>query len=80
MGFSIKHHLQMFKDSNMSIQDPSNIVKENIAHIGNIEQQISAMLLFNNWPENRATVSSISLYELAILIAFGQSKPRARKI
>lgn len=68
LGLSIKHHLEMFKNINMSIQDPIDKVKENIDRIEKIEREISAIILFNNFPENRATVPSVSPYELAIRI------------
>lgn len=58
----------MFKDINMSIQDPINKVQENIDRIEKIEREISAIILFNNFPENGATVPSISPYELAIRV------------
>lgn len=67
LGLSIKHHLQMFKDNNMSIQ-PIDIVQENIDRIEKIEREISAILLFINFSENGALVPSISPYELAIRI------------
>ena len=40
LGFSIKHHLQMFKNTTMSIKNPSNIVKGNINYIKEIRQQL----------------------------------------
>lgn len=68
LAFSIKHHLRMSKNINMSMKDPSNIVKENIDHIEEVEQQLSAIIPFKNLPENRAKVPSISPYKLAIQI------------
>lgn len=68
LGLSIKHHLQMFKDINMSIQDPNDKVQKNIDRIERIEREISAIILFTNFPENGATVPSISPYELAIRV------------
>lgn len=68
LAFSLKHHLQMFKNINMSIKDPSDIVKENINHIREVEQQLSSIIPFQNLPDNGAEVPSISPYELAIQI------------
>lgn len=68
LASSIKHHLQMFKSINVSIKNPSDIVKENIRYINDIEQRLSAIILFKSLPGNGAEVPSISPYELAIRI------------
>lgn len=71
LAFGMRHYLQMLKTINRSINNPNNIITENLNHIGVIGQKLNAIILSKNWLENPTEVPSISPYELAIRMIIG---------
>lgn len=71
LAFSMRNYLRMFRTINRSINNPNNIMTENLNSIEMIEQKLDAIILSKSWPEIPTGVPFISPYELAIRMIIG---------
>lgn len=69
LAHNMKHHLQMFKTINTSVEIPNDDVRNKIEPIEELKERLSSSMTLSNYlPEDGGEVTAISPYELAIHI------------